>query len=137
MPTVRVIDINIYYEIHGQGEPLVMIAGYGDDSSIWFRQVPGLSKEYEVIIFDNRGTGRSSKPDALYTIRMMADDLAGLMDAIGIQVAHIYGHSTGGMIAQEFALCYPKKVKTLILACTVAPGAPVVLADDEVNALVF
>lgn len=137
MPVAKVNGIGMYYEAHGEGEPLVMVAGYGCDSGIWFRQTPGLSAEYQVVILDNRGTGRSDKPDIPYTMQMMAADVAGLLDYMGIGAAHMYGHSMGGMIAQEFALRYQQRTASLILACTSASGGPVVLADDEVNALVF
>ncbi len=137
MPTVKVGDINIYYETHGEGEPLVLIMGYGGHIGWWFRQIPGLSQEYRVVAFDNRGTGRSDKPDIPYTMEMMADDVAGLIDAIGIDAAHIYGVSMGGMIAQEFALRYPEKVTSLILGCTMCGGTHTVMPDAEVITLLF
>lgn len=73
---------------------------------------------YKVVIFDNRGTGRSDKPDIEYTIQMMADDAAGLMDTIGIPRVHVLDGSMGGMIAQELALRHPEKVLSSILYCT-------------------
>jgi len=92
--------------------------GYGGHIGHWFRQIPGLSQEYRVIAFDNRGTGRSDKPDIPYTMEMMANDVVGLLDAIGIDTAHIFGVSMGGCIAQQFALCYPERVASLILGGT-------------------
>jgi pimeloyl-ACP methyl ester carboxylesterase len=118
VPTVKVGDINMYYEIHGSGEPLVMIMGYGGHIGHWFRLIPLLSREYCVVAFDNRGTGRSDKPDIPYTMEMMAGDTAGLLDAIGIDTAHIFGASMGGCIAQQLALCYPERVVSLILGGT-------------------
>ncbi len=118
MPAVKVGDINIYYETHGEGEPLVLIMGYGGHVGHWFRLIPLLSRNYCVVAFDNRGTGRSDKPDMPYTMEMMAGDTAGLLAAIGIDTAHIFGVSMGGCIAQQFALCYPEKVASLILGGT-------------------
>ena len=122
MATAKVGDINIYYEIHGRGEPLVLIYGYAGHSGLWFRQIPVLSKNYQVIAFDNRGMGRSDKPDIPYTMAMMARDTSGLLDAIGIDTAHIFGISMGGMIAQHFALDYPQRVTSLVLGCTYCGG---------------
>jgi 3-oxoadipate enol-lactonase len=120
MPTVRVGDINMYYEVHGKGEPLLLIMGLGSDLTSWILQIPEFSKKYQVIAFDNRGAGRTDAPDMPYSTVMMADDTAGLLDALGIERAHILGLSMGGMIAQELALKYPKRVKSLVLAATAA-----------------
>jgi 3-oxoadipate enol-lactonase len=122
MPVAKVGGINIYYEIHGRGEPLVLIYGYAGHSGLWFRQIPVLSKKYRVIAFDNRGMGRSDKPNIPYTMAMLAGDVAGLLDAIGVDSAHIFGISMGGMIAQHFALNYPQRVTSLILGCTFCGG---------------
>jgi len=122
MPTVKVGDINIYYEIHGEGEPLVLIMGYGGHIGYWFRLIPVLSQGCCVVAFDNRGTGRSDKPDIPCTMEMMAGDVAGLLDAIGTDAAHIFGVSMGGCIAQHFALCYPERVTSLVLGCTHCGG---------------
>jgi 3-oxoadipate enol-lactonase len=109
----------IYYEVHGDGEPLILIMGIGYDSSLWgLYQIPVLSQEFKVIVFDNRDVGRSSKANAPYSIVDMADDVAGLMDGLGIDRAHVLGISMGGMIAQEFALKYPKRLNKLILTGT-------------------
>jgi pimeloyl-ACP methyl ester carboxylesterase len=118
MPVVKVGDISMYYETHGEGEPLVLIMGYGGHVGHWFRLIPLLSREYCVVVFDNRGAGRSDKPDMPYTMEMMAGDTAGLLAAIGIDTTHIFGVSMGGCIAQQFALCYPEKVASLILGGT-------------------
>ncbi len=118
MPLVKVGDINIYYEVHGKGETLVMICGASATTEAFSPIVPIYSTAYNLVLFDNRGAGKTDKPDMPYTIPLMADDLAGLMSAIGIKSAYIYGPSMGGMIAQEFALCYPERVKKLILINT-------------------
>jgi pimeloyl-ACP methyl ester carboxylesterase len=122
MPTVKVGDVNIYYEVHGKGEALVLISGFTISSGVWFRQVPAFSREYRVVIFDNRGSGQSDKPDVPYTMEMMAGDVAGLLEVIGIEAANIYGVSMGGSIAQHFALRYPERVTSLILGCASCGG---------------
>jgi pimeloyl-ACP methyl ester carboxylesterase len=135
MATAKVGDVNIYYESQGDGEALLLIMGYGAYSAMWGLQIPSFSQEYRVISFDNRGTGQSDKPDTPYTIKMMADDARGLLDAIGIDSAHVCGVSMGGMIAQELALNYPDRVKSLILGCTFCGGAKAVPPAPEVQAL--
>ena len=119
MPKVRVGDINMYYEIHGEGFPLVMIMGLGGPSAAWEKYiVEKFSKEFKVIIFDNRGTGHSDAPEGTYSIEMLAGDTAGLLTALDVTRAHVLGLSMGGMIAIEFALSYPERVEKLILCCT-------------------
>ncbi|MGA7677394.1 MAG: alpha/beta fold hydrolase [Dehalococcoidia bacterium] len=137
MPTAKVGDINIYYEIHGDGEALLLIMGYGAYSGHWAPLIPPLSQEYRVISFDNRGTGRSDKPNIPYTIKMMADDARGLLDVIGIGSAHVFGISMGGMIAQELALNYPDKVKSLMLGCTFCGGTKAIQPTPEALAFLI
>lgn len=119
MPTVKVNDIDIYYEIHGAGEPLVLIAGLNSDHTLYRSVLPRLVTHNQVVLFDNRGVGQSSKPDIPYSIEMMADDTAGLLDSLGITEAHILGTSMGGRIAVALALRHPRHVKSLILVSTV------------------
>lgn len=88
MPLQKVNDITMYYEIHGQGEPVILIAGIWSDLTGWKTTIPELSKKYNVIALDTRDTGRTDKPDIPNTIEMMADDTVGLMDALGIGGAH-------------------------------------------------
>ena len=118
MPFAKVNDINMYYEIHGEGEPHVFISGAGGGTKMLDHIVPIFSSTHKFVLFDTRGAGQSDKPDAPYKMEMMANDLAGLLDIIGIQSAHIRGSSMGGMIAQHFVLQYPERVRSLILACT-------------------
>ena len=120
MPYVKVNDIQMYYEIHGDGEPLVLIVGLGTDISEWEGIIHGLAKKYKVLAFDNRGAGRTDKPDTPYSIEMMAHDTAGLMQTLGIQQAHILGISMGGRIALALALRHSKIVKKLVLVSTSA-----------------
>ncbi len=137
MPMVKVGDINVNYQVIGEGEALVLINGYGSDSRSWFLEIPTFSQEFQIVTFDNRGTGQSDKPDIPYTMEMMAGDVAGLFDAVGIDAAHIYGVSMGGMIAQEFALRYPDKVISLILGCTNCGGRLSIRPDTEAMTFLF
>lgn len=120
MPRVKVNGVNIYYEMHGKGEPLILIMGLGGPGSGWFFQVRAFKNRYRVVFLDNRGVGKSSKPKEPYTVRTMADDIIGLMDHLGIDKAHIMGTSLGGMIAQELAISYPLRVDKLVLVGTTA-----------------
>ena len=115
MPRVKVGDINMYYEVHGKGEPLVLMGGGGWTIASLSHRIQLFSPEYRVIVFECRGTSRSDAPDVPYTMEMFADDLAGLLDAVGIKSAHVYGESFGSIIGQYFAIGYPGKIKSLIL----------------------
>jgi pimeloyl-ACP methyl ester carboxylesterase len=122
MPTARVNGIDLYYELHGSGEPLLWIGGLGAN----VREIPYLIQSYArhhaFIVYDGRGNGRSDKPEEDYSITGFAADAAGLLDALGIESAYGYGSSMGGMIAQEVALLHPERVRALVLGCT-TPGA--------------
>ena len=131
MPKVKVNDVQLYHEVHGQGEPLVLIMGLGGNTSGWDMQIPALSREFQVVAFDNRGAGRSDKPPTPYSMRLFADDTAGLMDTLGIASAHVYGQSMGGLIAQELALSYPQRVRTLVLGSTSCGGQQAIPALPE------
>ena len=120
MPYARVNGIKIYYETYGEGHPVVLIGGLGSEIQSWATQIPIYSKHFQVIVFDNRGAGKSDKPDTPYTIELMADDTAGLLDTLGIKSACVAGKSMGGMIGQGLAIKYPKKVKKLVLGCASA-----------------
>ncbi len=132
---VKVNDINMYYEIHGDGFPLVMIMGLGGNADAWKidPDVFGMwSKNFKTIIFDNRGAGRTDKPDIEYSIKMFADDTVGLMDALNIEKAHVLGISMGGMIAQEIVLNYPERVAKLVLGSTHCGGRKSIPSSPEV-----
>jgi pimeloyl-ACP methyl ester carboxylesterase len=122
MPTVRSNGIDIYYEEHGSGEPLLLIMGWGCNAATWKPQVPGLAERFRVITFDNRGVGRTSAPKPAYLIADMVDDTRGLLDALDIERAHVFGISMGGMIAQELAINFPERIDALALGCT-SPGS--------------
>ncbi|OGL58979.1 MAG: hypothetical protein A3J27_07985 [Candidatus Tectomicrobia bacterium RIFCSPLOWO2_12_FULL_69_37] len=119
MPKARVGDVELYYEEHGRGVPVVLIHGLAGDCGAWKAQVEVMKKEFRVLAFDNRGAGRSSAPDYPYTSRRFADDTVGLMDAVGIrEPAHVIGRSMGGAIAQEIALGYPDRVRSMIITAS-------------------
>jgi pimeloyl-ACP methyl ester carboxylesterase len=118
MPKALVSGIRIYYEVYGQGEPILLIMGLGGSALAWQSQIPALSQHMRVIAYDNRDAGRSDKVEAEYSIADMADDAASLLDHLDIGSTHVYGVSMGGMIAQEVALRHPGRVRSLILGCT-------------------
>lgn len=124
MPHAKVGELEIYYERAGSGRPLLFIGGSGGD----LRQRPGvfdgpLPASFELLSYDQRGLGRTSKPDRDYTMQEYADDAAGLMAQLGWQRASVMGVSFGGMVAQELALRHPASVDRLVLACTSSGGA--------------
>jgi 3-oxoadipate enol-lactonase len=116
--TLEVNRAKLYYEIHGQGEPLVMIQGCGGNITMWESQIELLSKHFQLIVFDNRGTGRSQVTPGDYTIQMLAQDTASLIGQLRIEKAHILGWSMGGMIAQELAIARPDLVDKLIISAS-------------------
>jgi 3-oxoadipate enol-lactonase len=124
----------IYWEEHGEGEPILLIMGLGYSSDMWHRTTPLLSRHYRTILFDNRGVGRSDCPPGPYLISDMAGDAAAVVAAAGCDRVHVFGVSMGGMIAQEFALGYSERVESLILGCTAAGGPEAVRAAPEVMA---
>lgn len=136
MPKVKVGDINIYYEIYGNGFPLVMLRGLSSSLDSWSPfTIKRLSEMFKVIIFDNRGAGRTEPvPKGKYSAKMMAGDTIGLMDSIKIEKAYLLGYSLGGCIAQEAVLNYPHRVDKLILTsswCGLPHG--IVTPDPEKN----
>jgi 3-oxoadipate enol-lactonase len=120
MPTVSVDGLRMYYELAGTGQSLVLIAGLGLDLSECGQLIDALATRYRVLAFDNRGAGRTDKPDEPYTVAQMAADTAGLMQALGIERAHVVGMSLGGRIALDLALAHPERVRSLILVSTSA-----------------
>jgi pimeloyl-ACP methyl ester carboxylesterase len=131
VPKVKSNDVEIYYEIRGKGTPLVMINGWTASSERWPPKfIEELAKYHKLILVDNRGTGRSDKPDVEYSIKQMAHDVASVMDVINISKAHVFGASMGGMIAQEFALHYPEKVEGLILGCSTCGGSQMIWSEE-------
>ncbi|MHA2009160.1 MAG: alpha/beta fold hydrolase [Promethearchaeota archaeon] len=123
MPKIKVNDINIAYEVSGEGHPLVMIMGSNANKDWWGSTIiKEFSKHFKVIIFDNRGMGRTDIPDGPYTIQMMVNDTIGLMDALNIDRAHIMGASMGGGIALELTITFPERVNRIILVSAFCGG---------------
>jgi len=119
MPTEQVNGINLYYESSGKGEPLLFIPGLGGTTDLWIFQTKYFKNHYQTISLDNRGAGRSDKPFGIYTMKMFADDLSGLLNALGIaEPVNLVGASMGGIIAQAFIHYYPERVKKLVLSCS-------------------
>jgi 3-oxoadipate enol-lactonase len=110
--------VQLYWEEHGLGPPVLLIMGLSFTHQMWYRVLPTLTSRCRVILFDNRGVGLSGVPRGPYTMHQMAKDAIAVMDAAGIASAHVIGASMGGMIAQELALRYPARVRSLLLACT-------------------
>ena len=136
MPKVTVNGLKLYYEIEGDGAPVVLIPGFAAGRWIWFKQTAELARNFRVIIFDPRGVSASDKPEGPQTITLLADDIAHLLQTIGVESAHIVGASFGGFVAQEFALKYPSMTRKLVLCCT-SFGGPnhVVPAPETLQAL--
>jgi 3-oxoadipate enol-lactonase len=144
MPKISANGIKLYYETHGEGQPLVLISGLGYTLWQWHCMVPLLADHFQVITFDNRGVGQSDKPVGPYSAQLLAADTAGLLDALGIEKAIVMGHSMGGFIAQAMALVFSHKVEKLILSSTnfggprhvpATPEAMKILTDVSVDAL--
>lgn len=115
MPTIKVNNIEMYYEISGNGAPLLFIHGLGSSSKDWEEQVPAFSKNYRVITVDLRGHGRSEAPQGPYTIDLFAADVAALLRELETEPAHVAGLSMGSAVAWHLALDYPEVVRTLVL----------------------
>ena len=133
MSIARLNGIDINYEVHGSGTPLVLTHGYSASLEMWLEQVPPLSAKYRLVMYDSRGHGKTTAPADMeqYSLARdyVADELA-LMDHLGIEQAYIGGLSMGGMIAQEFAIQHPDRVKALLLFDT-GPGMGAVAQDAE------
>jgi pimeloyl-ACP methyl ester carboxylesterase len=127
----------IHYELHGSGDPVLLVMGLGSNAYGWARTIPWLAETHQAIAFDNRGVGRSDVPKGAYTISQMAADAAAVLDACGHRTAHVIGASLGGMIAQRFAIEHAERVRSLVLLCT-TPGSvhAARAADDVMRALV-
>ncbi len=120
MPNATFGDLRIHYERGGQGPLLVLLHGIGSNARSWGHQLQGLAGEYDVVAWDMRGYGSSSDPDGPYSLEDIAGDLAGLLDHLGFEKAHVGGLSMGGVVAQEFYRYFPQRVRSLILADTSA-----------------
>src|SRR5581483_9471957 len=132
MPEFVNDGVRLHYEVQGQGEPLLMVMGLGGSSAAWPPTlIDELARSFRVIIYDNRGTGLSDKPDAPYSLEMFAADAIALLDHLKIQRTHVFGVSMGGMISQELALRYAPRLQTLTLGCTTFGGKQAVPPPPE------
>jgi pimeloyl-ACP methyl ester carboxylesterase len=118
MATANINDVDLYYEVHGDGAPLMLIAGLASDSQSWGPVITDLARRCRVIVFDNRGAGRTTPQDADVRVPRMADDCIALAAHLGLPSVHLLGHSMGGFIALDCAIRYPDHVGKLILAGT-------------------
>ena len=131
--SVPVGDINIAYRIQGQGDPIVLIMGYGSTMDLWDpRFLDNLSIKYKVVIFDNRGMGNTTAPPGNFSIAQFANDTAGLMAALGIEKSHVLGWSMGSFVAQELAIRYPGRVNKIILYAGDCGGKEAVMPSPQV-----
>ncbi|MBN1689913.1 MAG: alpha/beta hydrolase [Dehalococcoidia bacterium] len=138
MPYAGSGDIKLYYEVIGQGDPLVLIMGYGHHSLHWGDLPQQIAKiNYQVVVMDNRGVGRSDKPDMPMSIAMMADDVCSVMDVAGLTKASVFGVSMGGLIAQVFAFNHPDRLYNLVLGCTFPGGSHTAPTDPEGMRILF
>ena len=138
MPFARSGDVKLHYEVIGEGDPLLLIMGYGHHALHW-GDLPQQFAEnnYQIVVMDNRGTGRSDKVDEPVSIAMMADDVCSVMDAAGLKKASVFGVSMGGMVAQVFALNHPDRLYDLVLGCTFPGGPHTVPTDPEGMRILF
>jgi pimeloyl-ACP methyl ester carboxylesterase len=120
MALLKIGDLQLYYEVHGKGNPLLLIAGLASDSQSWQPIMEELSRDCRVIVLDNRGAGRTSPRDVDMSIPLMADDCIALINCLGLPSVSILGHSMGGFVAMDCAVRYPDYVDNLILASTSA-----------------
>lgn len=116
MPKIKINDIHMYYEIHGKGDPIVLVAGFSADHLGWLPIVDKFSEHYQVILFDNRGAGQSDIPSGPYSISQMTKDVVDLCAALNIQQAHFVGNSMGGCIVQALCYQFPQLVKSAVIS---------------------
>jgi len=105
----------IHYEVLGVGAPVLLVAGIGGSAGYWAPQIEAFSSRFQLVLHDHRGTGRSSKDRLRYSVELMTDDMIGVMDALGLESAHIVGHSTGAAMAQEMAMRYPERIRSAVM----------------------
>ncbi len=135
MPFMNIGDIDLNYEIHGEGFPLLFISGLSASTSTWGGQIPFFEQHYRCILFDNRGAGLSGKPPGPYSMAQMAEDALGLLDRLLIEKTFVFSLSMGGMIALELARIAPKRLVAMLLGCTNAGGKTRIPLSREASLL--
>jgi aminoacrylate hydrolase len=118
MPRRAIGDSHLYVERQGAGFPVFLVSGLGGSGAYWKEQVPVFSRCFEVFTHDHRGVGQSDRDRSAYTVDRMAGDVLKLMDALGVEKAHVVGHSTGGAIAQTLALEHPERLASIVIAAS-------------------
>jgi aminoacrylate hydrolase len=118
MPRANLGDVEIYYESHGRGDPVLLVSGLGGLASYWNPNLPAFSARHRVVIHDHRGIGQSTRSKIRYSVDQMTDDVLRLMDHLQIERAHLVGHSTGGAIGQTLAVTRPERLARLVLYAT-------------------
>ena len=131
MPFSNIGDVDLHYEIHGEGFPLLFISGLSGSTYSWEGQIPFLEKHYRCIVFDNRGAGLSGKPPGPYTMPKMAEDALRLLDSLMVEKALVFSLSMGGMIALELARIASGRLGAMLLGCTHAGGKPRISPSPE------
>ena len=115
MPKAPVADGEIYYETHGRGVPVLLVSGLGGVASYWVPNIPTFAQKFQVVVHDHRGTGQSTRSRIRYSVDQMTNDLVAVMDHMGIEKAHLVGHSTGGAIGQTMAIVHPDRLLSLVI----------------------
>ena len=133
MPKATIDDIEIYYEIHGSGPPVLLVAGLGGEGAYWRPQIEPLSRHFKVIVHDHRGTGQSTHQKIEYSVDQMASDVIKLMDALGVEDAHLVGHSTGGAIGQILGIEQPQRLRSILMYATWIKSDPFMRRSMEIR----
>lgn len=120
---IKANEIDLYYEQHGEGEPIIFSYGWLDDCSVWNYQIETIAKNYRVILYDHRGHGKSDKPKGDYSIETLSNDLHSIIQSLNLERVNLVGFSMGGETALSFTLKYPSKVSKLVLVGTTAKMA--------------
>lgn len=124
MPKAIIDDFEIFYEIDGRGTPVLLVPGLGGAGSYWQPNMKEFAKHFKVIVHDHRGTGQSTHAKMQYSVEQMTDDMIKLMDTLGIEKAHLVGHSTGGAMGQVAAIKYPERFLSLVIYASWIKATP-------------
>lgn len=131
MPFIKANNAEFYYELHGAGQPLVLIAGYACDHTYWLPVLELLAKQYQVLVFDNRASGQTKDDGSLLSAELMARDVVAICDELKLYKPHIVGQSMGGTIAQTVAAHFPDKISKLVILSSTAKWREVLLFTSE------